>query len=330
MTGSSPPLLATENLLARYADFTQRLPVLARQIAALQAVSYTQWEAYLAVYHQKPLILAVPRDSAPRDQRFLSDDNQRNAQRTHLLRLREFGRYPEIEFSNGDRLAVDLFRSRLHDILESAGGRSSYGDLSSETQALLASLNIPYEVISYERSGAVFKILDPTSLFSNQFVLAVATVVKDFDFIDRVLALSRERLKHSQAILATTTTLSSEISKYAESRGLLISTYGDFQKDFMKLASRERYCVGLTSANTLCQTLNIADIYVDQDAVPLAPGGQGGRTRRWFSNRSPSSDPFRTWRLRRWQVGFLCDPDEAVARKALVVRARLLHLKTAR
>ena len=52
---------------ARYPDLAERLPPLRPCLEPGAApLSYTQWEAWLALYHRKPLIIATPEPQAPR------------------------------------------------------------------------------------------------------------------------------------------------------------------------------------------------------------------------------------------------------------------------
>src|SRR5262249_41066082 len=104
----------------RYPDLAQRLPPLA-SVLAFGALSYTQWEAWLALYHRKMLIIAAPEVGAPRDQRYQLDKAQCDAQRQHLARLAAIERHPEIRFLSTDRVAVEVLRSKLQDILTLAG-----------------------------------------------------------------------------------------------------------------------------------------------------------------------------------------------------------------
>ncbi len=140
MTGAlaQPPSVAA--LRQRYADLAERLPVLGLFLSPdALALSYTQWEAWLALYHAKVLIIAVPQDGAPRDERYRLEEAQRAVQQAHLARLAEVERYPEIRFANADRLAVDVLRSKLQDILALAG-------------ALAKPNNLPYTSL-----GSLFK-----------------------------------------------------------------------------------------------------------------------------------------------------------------------------
>lgn len=118
MTGASAQAPSVALIRSRYPDFTSRLPVLEPFLEPNgPALSYTQWEAWLALYHRKMLIIAVPQDGAPRDETYRLVDGQREAQQAHLSLLARVERYPEIRFANADRLVVELLRSRLHDIL---------------------------------------------------------------------------------------------------------------------------------------------------------------------------------------------------------------------
>ncbi len=86
----------------------------------------------------------MPEDTAPRDAGELRDA----AQQAHLARLAEVERHPEIRFANADRLAVELLRSTLHEILARAGVRlppanlpfNSLGDLFQGRDAALDEL----------------------------------------------------------------------------------------------------------------------------------------------------------------------------------------------
>lgn len=122
MTGAWAKATAVEVIRQRYPDLAKRLPVLGPFLdPGAPAFSYTQWEAWLALYHGKVLIIAVPQDGAPRHAGYKLDPIERAAQQAHLEHLRTVGRYPEIRFANADRLAVHVLRSRLQDILAVAG-----------------------------------------------------------------------------------------------------------------------------------------------------------------------------------------------------------------
>ncbi len=119
MTGSIPPAAMVGDLMALRPDFGQRLPSIGSLLASGQPLnlSYTQWEAYLAYYHCKPLYIAVPMPSAERDAGYRADRAQKASQVAHLARLEALGRHAEIKFASADRLVVGVLRSSLRDML---------------------------------------------------------------------------------------------------------------------------------------------------------------------------------------------------------------------
>ncbi len=122
MTGALAQAPSVAAIRRRYPDLAERVPVLGPfLLPEAPALSYTQWEAWLALYHRKVLIIAAPEDGAPRDERYQLIEVQRIAQQAHLGRLAAVERYPEIRFASADRLAVAILRSKLQDILAVAG-----------------------------------------------------------------------------------------------------------------------------------------------------------------------------------------------------------------
>ena len=74
MSGAGANATAVAAIRQRYTDLAQRLPVLAAfLIPGAPALSYTQWEAWLALYHRKRLIIAVPQEGAPRHEYYILD-----------------------------------------------------------------------------------------------------------------------------------------------------------------------------------------------------------------------------------------------------------------
>ncbi len=122
MTGALAQAPSLTLIRSRYPDLGEKLPPLAPFLQpGAPALSYTQWEAWLALYHGKPLVIAAPEDGAPRDKDYKRMPEQRAAQQAHLQRLAEVERYPGIRFASPERLAVEVLRSKLQDILALAG-----------------------------------------------------------------------------------------------------------------------------------------------------------------------------------------------------------------
>ena len=125
MTGTFARPPAAASIQARYPDFQVRLPCLTDSLeSGTPPLSYTQWEAYLAVYHRKLLVIATPTNEAKRDAQFRADELQRTSQQAHLDRLRSMERHSEIDFSNAFQLSSEILRSSLLDILATLPGEA--------------------------------------------------------------------------------------------------------------------------------------------------------------------------------------------------------------
>jgi tetratricopeptide (TPR) repeat protein len=121
MTGAMAQSTSVAAIGERYGDFVERVPALTEFLMpGAPTISYTQWEAWLAVYHRKVLLIAVPTNDAARDETYKKINEQRTAQLVHLARLETAGRYKEIDFANADELALKLATSTLLDILVKA------------------------------------------------------------------------------------------------------------------------------------------------------------------------------------------------------------------
>jgi tetratricopeptide (TPR) repeat protein len=109
--GAVPRDFVAKKFVAQLADIETRLPPLAEAMNAGAAIAYTQWEAWLALYHGKPLLIAQP-DLRPAEG-LAADASERieESQTAHLKRLREVGIYPEIRFANADQLAARTIKA---------------------------------------------------------------------------------------------------------------------------------------------------------------------------------------------------------------------------
>ncbi len=115
-TGAVPEAIAVRDLLARYPDFARRVPSLAPALAQPDpGFSYTQWEACLALYHQRPVFIYRPTDfeladcRCPREARFVHDPTQEKAQQAHYRRICALG-HDRGEFLNSERLSSAVLR----------------------------------------------------------------------------------------------------------------------------------------------------------------------------------------------------------------------------
>ena len=120
MTGSDPGEHALDALRAKYPDLADKLPPLGEALRNGSGVSYTQWEAWLALYHGRLLFIAKAADSAERGPKYKPTDASRAAQAAHLARLKAMDRYPGCTFTSPDNLAKHILSSAILDLLQPA------------------------------------------------------------------------------------------------------------------------------------------------------------------------------------------------------------------
>jgi tetratricopeptide (TPR) repeat protein len=123
MTGADAKPESTKSMLAKYPDLPDRLPPLRQPLADGLAISYTQWEAWLALYHGKLLVIAKADDAAPRGPIYAPTDDARAAQQKHLARLSAVERYPGETFTGPDNLAKLILSGAILELLATADNR---------------------------------------------------------------------------------------------------------------------------------------------------------------------------------------------------------------
>ena len=74
MTGSAPLKRDVDALLVKHPDLVADLPPLGEALGDGVDVSYTQWEAWLALYHRKPLLIAKAAEKAERGPNYAPTD----------------------------------------------------------------------------------------------------------------------------------------------------------------------------------------------------------------------------------------------------------------
>jgi hypothetical protein len=117
MTGAmaKPPSVAA--IASRYPDMGSRFPLAEFLQPDGPTLSYTQWEAWLALWHGKKLFFASPSEMAPRDEKYRRDPEQRALQHAHLARLRCVARNPGSKFTSQENLAAEVLRSFVLNLL---------------------------------------------------------------------------------------------------------------------------------------------------------------------------------------------------------------------
>jgi hypothetical protein len=120
-TGSAPPTVNVDALIARHPDFKTKLPPLGAALEAGAAISFTQWEAWLALYFGKDLEVVTP---APRSKRARKvSDASRAAQSEHLERLKAVGVHPNPPFTNQDNLVAQIINTSVIKALVKAAAK---------------------------------------------------------------------------------------------------------------------------------------------------------------------------------------------------------------
>src|SRR6266404_4555120 len=120
MTGAAAKSPSTHAVIAKYSDIAERLPPLRGPLEKSLDISYTQWEAWLALYHNKRLFIAKADAVAPRGPNYAPTDASRAAQQLHLERLRAVERYPDCTFTGPDQLAKHIAYTAILDLLVEA------------------------------------------------------------------------------------------------------------------------------------------------------------------------------------------------------------------
>jgi tetratricopeptide (TPR) repeat protein len=121
-TGSSVEVSQVDAIKRRHPDLAQQLPQLAPLLAgdADWRGSYTQWEAYLAIYHQlsgrlKGCWVYIAAEGASAAESDLGLELERKRQSEHFERLKELGR-DRCEFADREDLRIKA-QSHLREIL---------------------------------------------------------------------------------------------------------------------------------------------------------------------------------------------------------------------
>jgi tetratricopeptide (TPR) repeat protein len=117
MCGAAADEKQQQALLAKHADLQQKLLPIAEALKNGACLPYTQWEAWLALCHGKPLMIAKAREAAPRGPNYAPTDASRAAQKAHLARLKAFHSYPGSEFGSPDELAKQIAYTAILDLL---------------------------------------------------------------------------------------------------------------------------------------------------------------------------------------------------------------------
>jgi hypothetical protein len=126
MAGSTPKPTSVDDLLKRRPELAARLKEKGMDRGALGRLTYTQWEAWLAIGFNKDgakqnLVIVAPAFGVKRGAKFAPTDAARASQADHLAWLRAINVYPAKPFTSADNLVARVFGSAVLDALKKAG-----------------------------------------------------------------------------------------------------------------------------------------------------------------------------------------------------------------
>ena len=119
ISGSTPAPSSVEELLARRPTLQVKLERKGLTREALARLTYTQWEAWLAIGFDKYLLIVSPALGVDRGPDYAPSDASRDSQTKHLQRLKAIDRYP-IKFTSADNLVATILESAVIEALVKA------------------------------------------------------------------------------------------------------------------------------------------------------------------------------------------------------------------
>ena len=129
MAGSTPKPSSVDDLLKRRPELAARLAEKGMDRGAVGRLTYTQWEAWLAIGFNKDgakknLVIIAPAIGLKRSPAFAPTDATRASQANHLAWLRAINFYPAKPFTSADNLVARVFGSAVLDALRKADAGS--------------------------------------------------------------------------------------------------------------------------------------------------------------------------------------------------------------
>jgi tetratricopeptide (TPR) repeat protein len=129
LAGSAPKPSSVDDLLRRRPELAVRLTEKGMDRAALGRLTYTQWEAWLAIGFNKDgakknLVIVTPAIGLKRSLAFAPTDASLASQANHLKWLRAINFYPAKPFTSADNLVARVFGSAVLDALRKADAGS--------------------------------------------------------------------------------------------------------------------------------------------------------------------------------------------------------------
>ena len=240
MCGASTDARQQQALLFKHPDMTEKLPPLSEALKNSVCLPYTQWEAWLALYHGKPLMIAKARDSAPRGPRFAPDDASRAAQADHLERLKAFKRYPGSEFASSDELAKQIAYTAILDLLveDYAKKAARERDIAEGFIREMAKRVAGDKALDLD--GMKRAVRNAIEIYEKEIAGRLVETNLD-EIVGRALARAKEQVDRGQSALAGATLRRAAVEMKREEE-----------------ERRERYVAGVTALYTQARDISLA------------------------------------------------------------------------
>jgi len=250
MCGASADVRQQRALLAKHSDLPSKLPPLDEALQKGVCLPYTQWEAWLALYHGKALLIAQAAAGAPRGPRFKTDGASSAAQAEHLKRLKAFNRYPGSEFGSPDELAKQIAYTAILDLLVADYAEKAGRDREVAEGFIREMAKRVAGDAALDLDGMKQAVRNAIEIYEKE--IAGRPVETNLDeIVGRALARAKEQVDRGQSALARATLrrAAEEMRREEEER-------------------RERYVAGVTALYT--QARDIALAAYDGDAAAEA------------------------------------------------------------
>jgi Domain of unknown function (DUF4062) len=203
MTGSQPADVEQHALLRKHPDLPSRLPPLAEALKSRDAISYTQWEAWLALYHGKLLLTAKADGMAPRGPKFNPTEASRISEATHLARLETIRRFPGCVFSSPADLAKHIAFTAILDLLVKSYADEE-GRRADVAEGFIREMASKVRAATLDLEGMKRAIRDAIDIYEKE-IAGGQTQTNVDDIIDTALTKARAQVDKGKSALARAT-----------------------------------------------------------------------------------------------------------------------------
>src|SRR5271166_28402 len=250
MCGAAADERQQQALLAKHSDLQSKLPPLGEALKSGVCPPYTQWEAWLALYHGKSLLIAKAKKAAPRGPKYTPTDASRVAQAAHLAGLKAFQRYPGCEFGSADELSKQIAYTAILDLLVADYAQKEVRERDVAEGFIQEMARRVAGDAALDLDGMKQAVRNAIEIYATE--VAGRPVETNLDeIVRRALARAKEQVDKGQSGLA---------------RATLRRAAGEMRRE--EEERRERYIAGVTAL--YIQARNIALAAYDGDAAANA------------------------------------------------------------